>query len=154
MLELLEQWQPVLLALGGVSALMAMATLVCLPWVITRLPPDYFLPSKRLATRHSPEQPAGTLALIAVKNGIGAVLVFLGVIMLVTPGQGVLTILAGLMLMNFPGKYRLERWLVLRPGVLAGLNWLRGLRQQAPFEAPPQAPFEEPPQALSKDPEE
>lgn len=137
MLELLEEWQPVLLALGGVSALMAIATLVCLPWVITRLPADYFLPTKRVATRGSIQPPVGSLVLIAIKNGVGAILVLLGVIMLVTPGQGVLTILAGLMLMNFPGKYRLERWLVLRPGVLAGLNWLRGLRRKPPFTAPP-----------------
>ena len=56
--------------------------------------------------------------------------------MLVTPGQGVLTILAGLLLMNFPGKYRLERWLVMRPGVMRALNWLRARRGQTPFEIP------------------
>jgi hypothetical protein len=53
--------------------------------------------------------------------------------MLFTPGQGILTILAGLLLMNFPGKYRLERWLVQRPGVLSSLNWLRTRRGKAPF---------------------
>lgn len=133
---LLEQWQPLLLALGGVSALMALATLICLPWVITRLPADYFVRTERVAWSDLTEQPAITLVGIAIKNSIGAVLVALGVIMLVTPGQGLLTILAGLMLMNFPGKYRLERWLVARPGVLGGLNWLRGLRRQPPFVAP------------------
>lgn len=136
MLELVEQWQPLLLALGGVSALMAIATLVCLPFVITRLPPAYFLRRDRVPARNHKDQSVGGVALAALKNGAGALLVLLGAIMLVTPGQGVLTILAGLMLMNFPGKYRLERWLVLRPGVLAGLNWLRSLGGKAPFEAP------------------
>ncbi|MFK7974717.1 MAG: PGPGW domain-containing protein [Halioglobus sp.] len=136
MLERLEQWQPLLLTLGGVSALMAIATLVCLPYVITRLPPDYFLRTKRSTARDPNERSAAAVSLIFLKNSGGGLLVFLGVIMLVTPGQGVLTILAGLMLMNFPGKYRLERWLVLRPGVLAGLNWLRGLRGKAPFASP------------------
>lgn len=136
--QALEQWQPLLFALGGISALMAIATLVCLPWVITRLPQDYFIRPERVVWRNLADEPAATLVFIAVKNGIGAILVLLGVIMLVTPGQGVLTILAGLMLMNFPGKYRLERWLVLRPGVLLGLNWLRGLRGEAPFTAPEQ----------------
>ena len=53
--------------------------------------------------------------------------------MLFTPGQGILSILAGLLLMNFPGKFRLERWLVQRPGVLKSLNWLRARRGKAPF---------------------
>jgi len=69
-------------------------------------------------------------------HGIPGVLVLLGVIMLVTPGQGLLTLLIGLLLLNFPGKYRLERWLVLRPGVLRGLNWLRRRHGEPPFEAP------------------
>lgn len=134
--KLLEQWQPILLGLGGISALMAIATLICLPWVITRLPQDYFLPSRRITLRESAPKPALSAFLTLIKNGVGLLLVVLGLIMLVTPGQGILTILAGLMLMNFPGKYRLERWLVLRPGVLIALNWLRRLRGQEPFDAP------------------
>jgi hypothetical protein len=47
-----------------------------------------------------------------------------------------LTLLVGLLVMNFPGKYQLERWLVLRPGVLRGLNWLRRRRDHAPFDTP------------------
>ena len=46
------------------------------------------------------------------------------------------TALVGLMLMNFPGKYRLERWLVTRPGAMPALNWLRERRGQPPFELP------------------
>ena len=44
--------------------------------------------------------------------------------------------LVGLLLMNFPGKYRLERWLLRRPGVLGALNWLRGRRGLPPFDPP------------------
>jgi len=62
--------------------------------------------------------------------------VLMGLLMLVTPGQGVMTLLVGLLLMNFPGKYRMERWLVMRPGVLRALNWLRRRRGQRPFAAP------------------
>lgn len=45
--------------------------------------------------------------------------------MLVTPGQGVLMIIAGLVLLEFPGKFRLERWLVTRRHVWRSINWLR-----------------------------
>ena len=41
------------------------------------------------------------------------------------PGQGLLTILIGLILLDFPGKRGLERRLVSRPSVLAAINRLR-----------------------------
>jgi len=76
------------------------------------------------------------LVLGLLKNLLGALLVVMGLVMLVTPGQGLLTLLAGLLLMNFPGKYRMERWLVLRPGVMRALNWLRQRQGHAPFDRP------------------
>jgi hypothetical protein len=104
-----------------------------MPWIVTRLPADYFSHGQR--TSHEPtdnKAPSGIILILA-KNVFGAVLLLLGIIMLLTPGQGLLTILAGLMLMNFPGKYRLERWVVTRPGVLRSLNWLRSRRGVPPF---------------------
>jgi hypothetical protein len=41
------------------------------------------------------------------------------------PGQGLLTVLIGLMLVDFPGKLRLERWLIGLPRVLQTVNRLR-----------------------------
>jgi hypothetical protein len=63
--------------------------------------------------------------LLILKNLLGAVLVIAGAVMLFTPGQGLLTILIGIMLLNFPGKRRLERKLVARPRVLNAINGLR-----------------------------
>lgn len=120
----------------GLSVLAFVAALVGIPWVVARLPYDYFAREDREAWRGSPDQPLVALILGLVKNGIGALLVLLGLIMLVTPGQGLLTLLIGLLLVNFPGKYRVERWLVLRPGVLKGLNWLRRRHGEPPFDAP------------------
>jgi hypothetical protein len=48
-----------------------------------------------------------------------------GIAMLVLPGQGVLTMLLGVMLMNFPGKYELERQIIQQPTILKALNWMR-----------------------------
>ena len=84
-------------------------------------------------TRH---RTAANLLLVILKNSLGLVLALLGVVMLFTPGQGLLTLLAGLALMNFPGKYRLERRLALSPGVLKGINWMRERRNYPPMEAP------------------
>ncbi|NND67574.1 MAG: hypothetical protein HKN19_08305 [Halioglobus sp.] len=136
LLALADQWQPLLLWASGLSLLLLVATLVAVPVVVTRLPADYFVRAHRRHWREESGHPALVLALAVIKNGVGLLLVVLGAIMLVTPGQGVLTLLAGLLLMNFPGKYRLERWLVLRPGVLSTLNWLRRRKALAEFETP------------------
>jgi len=117
----------------GASLLSAIATLLAMPWVVTRLPEDYFDHPGRESWRQTSGEPLAALLLGLLKNTVGSVLLALGVLMLFTPGQGLLTILAGLLLMNFPGKYRLERWLVQRPGVLRSLNWLRTRRGKPPF---------------------
>ena len=120
----------------ALSTVALVATMIGVPWVITRLPHDYFSRPERAAWRASSDEPLIAVVLGMLKNLLGLLLVLLGVVMLLTPGQGLLTLLVGLLLMNFPGKYQLERWLVLRPGVLRGLNWLRRRRQQVPFDAP------------------
>ena len=129
-------FQELLLTATTLSLLAFIATAICVPWVVTRLPHDYFSSTQRAIWRKSADESLLTKCLRILKNLIGAVLVLLGLVMLVTPGQGILTLLSGLLLMNFPGKYRLERWLVLRPGILRALNWLRRRRNQPAFDAP------------------
>ena len=129
-------WKQLLLWGTGLSLLAVVGTIIGVPWVVTRLPHDYFSRPRRAVWRDTADEPVFALVLGVLKNLLGALLVLLGLVMLVTPGQGLLTLLVGLLLMNFPGKYQMERWLVLRPGVLRGLNWLRGRRDQAPFDTP------------------
>ncbi len=121
---------------GLISVAALLVTAVSVPWVVARLPADYFNRDHRETWRESDDEPLFALVLGLLKNLLGAVLVALGVVMLFTPGQGILTLLAGLLLMNFPGKYRLECWLVRRPGVLRGMNWLRERHGEPPFELP------------------
>jgi hypothetical protein len=56
---------------------------------------------------------------------MGVVLLLAGILMLVLPGQGLFTMFVGIMMMNFPGKYKLERWVVARGPVLKSINWMR-----------------------------
>jgi hypothetical protein len=71
-----------------------------------------------------------------LKNALGIVLVVAGLVMLIVPGQGLLTIAVGLMLIDFPGKYRLERWLATRRPVWRSINWLRKRAGRAPLSRP------------------
>ena len=45
--------------------------------------------------------------------------------MLFLPGQGILTIVTGLIMSDYPGKFSLERKIASHPRILSGLNWLR-----------------------------
>ena len=136
-MDLAIEWQQLVLWATGLSLVAVLGTLAGVPWVVTRLPHDYFSREARATWRETDGEPVFALVLGLAKNLLGAVLVLMGLVMLVTPGQGLLTLLAGLLLMNFPGKYRLERWLVQRPGVLRALNWLRRRQGHVPFDRPP-----------------
>jgi hypothetical protein len=78
----------------------------------------------------------GRWALRIAKNVLGAVLVCVGFIMLFLPGQGLLSMLVGLFLMDFPGKPRVLRALLARPHVLPLINGLRARAGRPPLELP------------------
>ena len=117
---------------GSIGGLLIGAVLT--PLVVTHVPPDYFLHRRRHP--ESGSYPFFNFILIAIKNAIGVAFVITGLLLLVLPGQGLITLLLGLMIMNYPGKFALERWLIRRPHVLSSLNWLRGRFDQPPLESP------------------
>jgi hypothetical protein len=71
--------------------------------------------------------PIVRIAGLAVKNLIGYLIVLLGIAMAIpgVPGQGLLLILIGMTLVDFPGKRRVERRLIAIPSVLRVVNLLR-----------------------------
>jgi hypothetical protein len=115
--------EALVLWLTGLSVISFVATLVLVPWLIVRLPADYFLRERRERRGH--RHPVLHAAVLAARNVLGLAFVLVGLALLALPGQGLLTILAGISLMSFPGKFRLERWTVTRPPLLAAVNWLR-----------------------------
>ncbi|MBX3463934.1 MAG: hypothetical protein KF830_12250 [Planctomycetes bacterium] len=117
-------------ALSLVGVLSLALTVVLLPVVVVRLPDDYFAASRDALVRR---RSGWAWFERIVRNAFGVVFVLAGVAMLVLPGQGLLTILIGLLLVDFPGKRRLERRLVQRPRVLALLNRLRARHGRPPL---------------------
>jgi hypothetical protein len=69
-----------------------------------------------------------------LRNALGVVLVALGIAMLLLPGQGLLTVLVGLLLVDFPGKQKLIRRLLARPKILGVVNKLRAHRNAPPLD--------------------
>ena len=108
-----------------ISAITFVGTLLIVPALVCRIPVDYFSHTRREPTAWVEHHPIIRMILLIAKNLFGYVVILMGIAMLVLPGQGLLTIIIGLMLINFPGKYHLERWLVSRKPILRSANWLR-----------------------------
>jgi hypothetical protein len=122
--------------LAGISLVMFLATPAIVPVVIVRMPADYFLHKKPPAESWRSHHPAVRWSAIIGKNVLGAVFLAAGVAMLVTPGQGWLTILIGLGLLDFPGKRKLELWLIRRRPILRSVNWIRRRAHRQPLQLP------------------
>jgi hypothetical protein len=107
------------------SAITFIGTLVLVPWMITQIPDDYFRGEHRGRSLLAVQHPLLRLCWLLLKNSIGYLFILLGLVLLFLPGQGLLTMLVGIVLVDFPMKFRLERWFVERRHVLKTLNWLR-----------------------------
>jgi hypothetical protein len=114
-----------------VSVVSLVLSLLLSARMLISLPPDYFTARRR--------PPPTSLWAKVGWNLLGGALVILGIALSVpgVPGQGVLTILAGLILMDFPGKRRLLLAVLRRRPVRAVVERLRARRGRPPLEIPP-----------------
>jgi hypothetical protein len=95
-------------------------------FILVKIPPDYFKedrPNAFWSGRHPMIRLLGILG----KNLLGIILIALGIVMSIpgVPGQGILTILLGIMLLDFPGRQKFERKIVSQSRVLKSINRLR-----------------------------
>lgn len=97
------------------------------------IPPDYFTQVHKPLERWRNSHPALRWSLLIGKNALGALLIFLGLVMFLTPGQGILTLLLGITLVDMPGKQWLERRIIERPTVLRVVNRMRAKAGRPPL---------------------
>lgn len=122
----------VLLTLFVLSVVGFVGSLIAIPFILVRLPPHYF-DERHPRTWMENHHPILRLVGHILKNLVGAVFLVAGVAMLFLPGQGILTMLIGLSLIDFPGKRRLEGKLVGQPSVLRTINSVREKFGQPPL---------------------
>jgi hypothetical protein len=94
--------------------------------ILVKLPANYFKMNHKAKFWSGPK-PALHAAKFIGKNVLGFLLVVIGIVLSIpgVPGQGLLTILLGVMLLDFPGKSSLERKLLSRPEIVKAINRLR-----------------------------
>jgi hypothetical protein len=119
-------WVSLVSVAGVVFGLPGASRLVC--W----LPSNYFMVFDKPVTAAKLFRPQIQI----VKNIAGGILVCLGILMLIVPGQGLLTLFLGLVIMDFPGKRKVIRFLIRRKTIQNSLNWIRRKKRRPPFEFP------------------
>ncbi len=137
-MEWLSEYQALFTWMAIISAFTFIVSLLTLPWLVARIPSDYFCHQKRHPAALKQNHPILRVMILVGKNCLGWVLLLGGIIMLFIPGQGLLTIAMGLLLMDYPGKFSLERKLASKPKVLNGLNWLRAKANAPALEIDPE----------------
>ena len=113
----------IFLYISGLSTIFFLLSLLGLSWLISIIPHNYFVDKKRVSLIKM-KNPLMWLPIIIIKNSIGLVLILCGILMLILPGQGVLTIITGLIFLDYPGKFRFERSLVRNKLILNSMNWI------------------------------
>ena len=134
MLDWLHDHQGLLWTLGAASVAVFIASLVIIPALVVRIRPDYFAHEARPQRRWSNQRPYVRYAIVLGKNLLGVILVLTGITLLILPGPGLLTLLVGLFLIDFPGKYSFEKWVISRRYVHGPINWLRTHRDRMPLQ--------------------
>jgi len=118
-------WRGLLIGLS-IFAVTFVVNLAIVSVILIKLPADHFSKHHR-RNFWSDRHPAIRASGVVGKNILGVLLVVIGVLLSIpgVPGQGLLTILLGIMLLDFPGKRRLEQKLLSRPQILKTINRLR-----------------------------
>lgn len=125
LLDILKTHEQLFWLLGLGSLALFVGSALMIPWLVIRLPVDFFSRKRTgrdgLRRRH----PVVAILLVLVRNAVGAVLLVAGFIMLLVPGQGLLTIFVGIALVDFPGKHALFERMLRSRRIYAAANGIR-----------------------------
>ena len=132
LLKLVASAAPFFSFLAIASLITFLLSLLLIPTMVAHMPQDYFL---IIVRRHQQTKP--NFFILLIKNILGTLLLIAGIAMLFLPGQGLLTIILGLIFLSFPGKQKLLLSLLTRPALRNSLNWIRRKTGRSEFRWPP-----------------
>ena len=134
MLPWIEAHSILLLSGLGVLGLATfIGSLIALPILIARLPVDHFIVDRARVRPWRSLHPVRSTVLLFLRNLLGMILIVGGMLMLVLPGQGILTIVIGLLMIDAPKKRAFQAWLLAWKPVNRGINWMRRKANQPEF---------------------
>ncbi len=113
-----------------ISFFICVVGILSIPYVLSAIPENYF--DKKEENSHE-QWTVWFVIRKMFKNILAILLVLAGIAMLFLPGQGLLTLLVGLMLLDYPNKKALERKIISHPKVLRIINQARRNRGSKEF---------------------
>lgn len=123
-------------AMGIFSILIFILTMILIPILVLRIPENYFVKEDPPPSESWNISVVLRVFFLITKNLLGIIFLIAGLIMLLTPGQGILTIFIGILLTNFPGKRTIERKIISKPKILKTINWVRKKAKHRPLKKP------------------
>lgn len=125
-----------LFLLGSLSIFILIISVFMMVLIISFLSEDYFKSENRnlISSVQNSRYPLLKLLVLITKNFFGILLLVSGILMLVLPGQGILTIITGLVFIDYPGKYKFERKLLRQKGVINSINLIRSRLSKPPLK--------------------
>lgn len=130
--EIIVPYKDLIIWLGLISMVIFFFSLLSIKWLVGMIPEDYFI--RNGASKTKSNNPVLWYFVLIFKNLFGYTLIFGGIMMLILPGQGLFTIIIGLLLSNYPGKYKIEKKVIAIPSVLRSINWLRKKTNKPPIK--------------------
>lgn len=130
--EIIVPYKDLIIWLGLISMVIFFFSLLSIKWLVGMIPEDYFI--RNGASKTKSNNPVLWYFVLIFKNLFGYALIFGGIMMLILPGQGLFTIIIGLLLSNYPGKYKIEKKVIGIPSVLKSINWLRKKTNKPPIK--------------------
>ena len=131
LIEIFNVYKNLILWFGSISLFVFLFSLLSIKWLVSLIPEDYFINKKDSKIKTS--NIFIWYIVLIFKNLIGYSLILGGIMMLVLPGQGLFTIIIGLMMSNYPGKYAIEKKFIAIPTILKSINWLRRKSNKPPI---------------------
>ncbi|HIJ56708.1 MAG TPA: hypothetical protein HPQ03_11370 [Deltaproteobacteria bacterium] len=135
-LEWFRNYEVLIWWTGAASVLMFLGSLCTIPIILIKIPADYFSSLETNSRINIRDLSFFRLLYLIFKNTVGIAFILAGLIMLLLPGQGILTIIVGMCLLDFPGKYRLVRNIIRNKTILVTINKLRSKADKPPIEVP------------------
>jgi amino acid transporter len=131
-IEWIKQHLFIVYVVGGISLILFITSMIAVPFIIINLPEDFLQEEKR-KERVMKIHFVLRLLILILKNIIGFILIVAGILMIVLPGPGIITILIGVILFDFPGKHKIIFLILRNPLVLGAINWIRKKNRREPL---------------------
>jgi len=133
LLQFMETHNELIIWVSSISFALFVGTLISIPFIIVKLPSDYFIKDKNLARRFCQNKPLLGVIIIGFKNIFGLIFLLMGFIMLFIPGQGILTMLIGYSMLDFLNKRKLIYKIARRPSIYNFINKTRKKYDKEPI---------------------